>query len=86
MSQVISEQFLSKGAQNPAHSWIKRIEFTSSDRLPDYYEGRKAAPADIANNLPVFRPAIEKELIDSIHNNTITVIKSPSEQGKLHWH
>ncbi|MDE6055060.1 MAG: hypothetical protein K2G55_15180 [Lachnospiraceae bacterium] len=73
---------ISKGAQNPAHSWIKRIDFTGSDKLSDYYEGKKATPADIANNLPVSRPAIEKELIDSIHNNTITVIKSSSGQGK----
>ncbi|MDE5823714.1 MAG: hypothetical protein K2H91_03380, partial [Lachnospiraceae bacterium] len=59
---------ISKGAQNPAHSWIKRIDFTGSDKLSDYYEGKKATPADIANNLPIPRPAIEKELIDSIHN------------------
>ena len=74
---------ISKGACNPAHSWIKRIDFTASEqKLSDYYEGKKATPADIANNLPISRPILEKELIDSVHNNMITVIKSSSGQGK----
>lgn len=50
--------------------------------MSDYYEGKKATPADIANNLPISRPILEKELIDSVHNNMITVIKSSSGQGK----
>jgi len=59
---------ISKGMQNPAHSWIKRIDFTVSDHmLSGYYEGKKATPADIANDLPVSRPTLEKELIDSVH-------------------
>ncbi|MCX4299627.1 MAG: hypothetical protein OSJ73_21860 [Lachnospiraceae bacterium] len=74
---------ISKGAQNPAHSWIKRIDFIASNHmLSDYYEGKKATPADIASGLPVSRPILEKELIDSVHNNMITVIKSSSGQGK----
>lgn len=74
---------ISIGPQNPAHSWIKRIEFTVSevDKF-DYYEGKKATPVDIANNLPVSRPMLEKELIDSVCDNMITIIKSSSGQGK----
>lgn len=74
---------ISKGVQNPAHSWIKRIDFTAFNHtLSDYYEGKKATPADIANDLPISRPILEKELIDSVYNNMITVIKSSSGQGK----
>ena len=74
---------ISKGSNNPAHSWIQRIKFSKLDEYSsNYYEGKKATPADIANGLPIERPSIEKEIADSIHNNTITVIKTSSGQGK----
>ena len=41
--------------------------FRSDHMLSGYYEGKKATPADIANDLPVSRPTLEKELIDSVH-------------------
>lgn len=74
---------VSKGPQNPAHAWIQRLQFSKSDEYSsDYYEGKKATPSDIANNLPVIRPIVENEIIDSINKNTITVIKTSSGQGK----
>lgn len=74
---------ISKGPQNPAHAWIQRLQFSKSDEYSsDYYEGKKATPSDIANNLPVIRPIVEKEIIDSINKNTITIIKTSSGQGK----
>ena len=74
---------ISKGPQNPAHAWIQRLQFSKTDEYSsDYYEGKKATPSDIANNLPVIRPIVEKEIIDSIDKNTITIIKTSSGQGK----
>lgn len=74
---------INKGSQNPAHAWIQRLQFSKSDEYSsDYYEGKKASPSDIANNLPVIRPIVEKEIIDSIDKNRITVIKTSSGQGK----
>ena len=74
---------ISKGPQNPAHAWIQRLQFSKSDTYSsDYYEGKKATPSDIANNLPVIRPIVEKEIVDSIGKNTITIIKTSSGQGK----
>ena len=74
---------ISKGPQNPAQAWIQRIQFSKSDNYSsDYYEGKKATPSDIANNLPIIRPTVEKEIVDSIAQNTITIIKTSSGQGK----
>ena len=74
---------VSKGPQNPAHAWIQRLQFSRSDEYSsEYYEGKKATPSDIANNLPVMRPVVENEIIDSIAKNTITMIKTSSGQGK----
>ena len=74
---------ISKGIINPAHYWIKRIDFLGSDNYSsDYYEGKKATPSDIANNLPIERPFIEKEILNSIDNNFVTIIKTSSGQGK----
>ena len=74
---------ISKGPQNPAHAWIQKLQFSKSDEYSSgYYEGKKATPSDIANNLPVIRPIVENEIIDSINKNTITVIKTSSGQGK----
>lgn len=75
---------ISKGIQNPAHNWIKKITFDDSKSIDDksYFEGKKATPQDIALNLPVRRTETEKEVEDSIKNNTVTVIKASSGQGK----
>ena len=70
---------ISKGPQNPAQAWIQRHRFSKSDEyFSDYYEGKKATPSDIANNLPVVRPIIENDIIDSIEKNTISIIKTSS--------
>lgn len=78
---------IAKGFQNPAYQWISRIDFdniTSSvfQNTFEYYDGKKAEPIDIINELPVRRLIIENEIISSIKNNVITVIKSSSGQGK----
>ncbi len=74
---------ISKGEKNPAHSWIQKINFIKNENhISSYYEGKKATATDIANNLPIERKEIEKEIIDSINNNTITIIKTSSGQGK----
>jgi len=81
--QSISDD-ISKGYQNPAHGWIKKIDFKVSDTADEksYFEGKKATPQDIALNLPVRRIETEKEVVDSIKNNRVTVIKASSGQGK----
>lgn len=34
---------ISKGPQNPAHSWIKRVDFLASSKEEfDYYEGKES--------------------------------------------
>lgn len=74
---------ISKGTQNPAHAWVQRIVFSKSVGYSSgYYEGKKATSADIANSLPVERPSVEKNVVESIQNNVITVIKTSSGQGK----
>ncbi len=75
---------ISKGPQNPAYNWIKRVFFNSSDEINDlsYFEGKKATPQDIAMKLPVRRINTEKEIEESIRNNRVTVIKASSGQGK----
>lgn len=74
---------ISKGPQNPAHAWIQKIQFSKSCECSlAYYEGKKATPSDIANNLPVIRPVAEKKIIESISKNMISVIKTSSGQGK----
>lgn len=75
---------ISKGIQNPAHSWIKKLKFDSSNTDMDfsYFEGKKATPHDIALQLPVRRLELEKEIEESIQENRVTVIKASSGQGK----
>ncbi|MCY6482817.1 hypothetical protein OW763_00395 [Clostridium aestuarii] len=87
--QLIKD-YIDKGAKNPAHKWIEKIDFDNllhKDVSKDYYEGKKAEPADIANQLPVRRKNIEKKIEKSILQHVITVIKSSSGQGKttLAW-
>lgn len=75
---------ISKGPQNPAHSWIKRLDFhtTQVDSDLSYFEGKKATPQDIALQLPVRRLQLEREIEDAIQDNRVTVIKASSGQGK----
>lgn len=75
---------INKGILNPAHSWIKKLDFNFSNRGNDfsYYEGKKATPQDIVMQLPVKRIQTEKEIEESIQNNRVTVIKASSGQGK----
>lgn len=76
---------ISKGPSNPAHSWITKINFDKHQEGTSdlsFYEGKKATPLDIARGTAVARPILEKEVMDSIEKNTVTVIKSSSGQGK----
>ena len=75
---------ISKGFQNSAHSWIKRLDFHTAQADSDlsYFEGKKATPQDIALQLPVRRLQLEREIKDAIQDNRVTVIKAPSGQGK----
>jgi hypothetical protein len=75
---------ISKGPQNPAHSWIRKLDYSKPllAGSRSFYEGKKATPADIACGLPIERPGIEKDIINSICENTVTVIKASSGQGK----
>lgn len=75
---------ISKGPQNPAHSWIRKLDYSrhSLDEGRSFYEGKKATPADIASGFPIKRPSLEEDVINSIRENTVTVIKASSGQGK----
>lgn len=75
---------ISKGDHNPAHSWISKIHFESSEQDGDkgYYEGKKATPSDIASRYPIRRFTLEKEIEKSIEEYCVTVIKASSGQGK----
>ena len=84
-SQIQSVKIdISKGPQNPAHSWIRKLDYSkpSLDEGCSFYEGKKATPADIASGFPIKRPSLEKDVINSIRENTVTVIKASSGQGK----
>ena len=75
---------ISKGPQNPAHSWIRKLDYTQKgiDGGRSFYEGKKATPADIASGFPIERPDLEKEVTRSVGENTVTVMKASSGQGK----
>ncbi|SMB88823.1 hypothetical protein SAMN00017405_0535 [Desulfonispora thiosulfatigenes DSM 11270] len=75
---------ISKGIENPAHGWIKKVDFSVLEATDEksYFEGKKASPQDIALKLPVRRIDTEKEVEDSINSNRVTVIKASSGQGK----
>ena len=84
-SQIQSVKIdISKGPQNPAHSWIRKLDYSkpSLDEGRSFYEGKKATPADIASGFPIKRPSLEEDVINSIRENTVTVIKASSGQGK----
>ncbi|WP_066047306.1 P-loop NTPase [Robertmurraya korlensis] len=81
---------IAKGSQNPAFHWFEKIDFEKYKTIKEnfeYYEGKKATPADIVKGLPIRRENLEKEIEESIRDNKITVIKSSSGQGKttLAW-
>lgn len=75
---------INKGARNPAHSWIKKLDFNVENTGNDfsYFEGKKATPQDIVLQLPVRRIETEKDVEESIQLNRVTVIKASSGQGK----
>ena len=74
---------ISKGAENPAHGWIEKVNFNElTDQKSSYYEGKKATPMDIVKGLPVSRVLLEKDIRTSVNNYMVTVIKSSSGQGK----
>ncbi|MCZ0873898.1 hypothetical protein [Peribacillus sp. AS_2] len=81
---------IAKDIQNPAFHWFEKIDFKkfkTTKENTEFYEGKKATPADIVNGLPIRRENLEKEIEKSISENKITVIKSSSGQGKttLAW-
>lgn len=59
---------ISKGPQNPAHSWIRKLDYSkpSIDEGCSFYEGKKATPTDIVSGFPIKRPSLEKDVINSI--------------------
>lgn len=75
---------ISKGPQNPAHSWIRKLDYSipGVDEGHNFFEGKKATPADIVSGLPIKRPTLEHDIVNSIQENTVTVIKASSGQGK----
>lgn len=75
---------ISKGPQNPAHSWIRRIVFHQNDEndTKSFYEGKKATPADIASEIPLHRTGLEQSILVSIRDKRVTIIKASSGQGK----
>ena len=76
---------ISKGSHNPAHSWIKKINFELKNNVEEdysYYEGKKPSYQDIIRGLPIKRDLLENEISKSIEKNRVTVIKSSSGQGK----
>ena len=75
---------ISKGFQNPAHSWIRKLNYTNPNIDIDYsfYEGKKAAPIDIVRGLPIRRHELEQKIVESISKYVVTVIKASSGQGK----
>lgn len=94
MLQIIQEtsDSLSEGVVNLAvkEGWIEEVSFEAinDDSLKlSFFEGKSARPWHIAANLPVERPQWQQEIIVSIKDFDVTVIKSASGQGKstLAW-
>lgn len=77
---------ISKGSQNPAHSWIWKLDYSmpSVDGGRSFFEGKKATPSDIVSGLPIKRPTLEHDIVHSIQENTVTVIKSFQWARKNH--
>jgi len=83
------KDLINQGATNPASKWIKEIDFsiTAENDSADFYEGKKAEYTDIVAGFPIRRLKQENDIEKSLSENTITVIKSSSGQGKttLAW-
>lgn len=80
---------INKGSTNPAGNWLNEINFNVDfeTNSTDFYEGKKAEYSDIVSGFPVRRLSQEQEIEKSLSQNTITIIKSSSGQGKttLAW-
>lgn len=80
-----TQDLIEKGACNPAAKFISKISFINKDLESNdksYYEGKKPNISDIVNGLPIKRESLEKQIIESIEENRVTVIKASSGQGK----
>lgn len=80
-----TQDLIEKGACNPAAKFISKISFINKDLESNdksYYEGKKPNVSDIVNGLPIKRESLEKQIIESIEENRVTVIKASSGQGK----
>jgi len=75
---------INKGASNPAGNWIHEINFNINHETnsTDFYKGKKAEYSDIVSGFPIRRKSQEQAIDESFAQNTITVIKSSSGQGK----
>jgi hypothetical protein len=89
--QKVSDD-ISRGVVNHAirGGWIELIDFDNKGDIISengYFDGKAAKPIHIAANLPVERPIWENEILDSINNFDVTLIKASSGQGKstLAW-
>ena len=56
---------ISKGPQNPAHSWIRKLDYSkpSIDEGCSFYEGKKATPADIVSGFPIKTTEFRKKML-----------------------
>ena len=80
-----TQDLIEKGTCNPAARFINKISFINKDLESNdksYYEGKKPNISDIVNRLPIKRESLEKQIIESIEENRVTVIKASSGQGK----
>lgn len=75
---------IKRGFINPATNWIKKVDFeVDKDYSPEnYYEGKKASPQDIANEIPIVREKLEFDIKELVKLNNVSVIKASSGQGK----
>lgn len=84
--QEVTDDF-SRAPTNEAikYAWITPVTFAVRDNTPapsGYYNGKAAGPSDIVKGLNARRPKWEKEIADALAEQTVTVIKSSSGQGK----
>lgn len=81
------ERFENQALRN---GWISEVLFEETKDViieSAYFEGKPARPYHISANLPVERPDWERQIVSSIQEFDVTVIKSSSGQGKstLAW-
>jgi hypothetical protein len=88
--QAVKDSF-SKSPTNPAlqNNWVSKVSYSIKDSLSvnDYFEGKAARPIHISMGLPARRPSWESEIVKTISEAGITIIRSSSGQGKstLAW-